>query len=253
MIFPGTTAHVATKDVNRLDGDSANLEQSIGEWKNDYTIASIALSADISPQIGTKTLKVTSRSAPEASQINVWCGAVTGGIPAAASTEYVFSVWVYCTETDRTMDPQLSWYSAANTLLGHTYSNDLPLSVGWSQIVLAGTSPVDTDHVVLKCGYESTVGDVPADEAFYLDAVLFAVGTDPTFEPSLRIVGSLYEEVVPADMPVVFAGDGTPLTVGEGWAGNGYAYNRYDGADSSALLVASFQAGDVPVAAQLPG
>ena len=71
-------------------------------------------------------------------------------------------------------------------------------------------------------------------------------GSDPTFVPSLRIVGTLGETIKPPDMPIVYAADGTPLTVGEGWAGEGVEYTRYDGAVGVGPIVAQFLATDLP-------
>jgi len=84
---------------------------------------------------------------------------------------------------------------------------------------------------------------------YWVDKACVRAGSDPTFVPSLRIVGTLFESfnATPDDPPIVFAADGTPLTVGAGWAGDLYGYSRHDGADTSAPVVARFDPDDIDI------
>ena len=76
---------------------------------------------------------------------------------------------------------------------------------------------------------------------------MFASGTHSSFVPSLRIEGTLGETITPVAMPIVFAADGTPLTVGRSWSGEGFRYTRYDGPVGVGPIVCDFFPDDIPV------
>lgn len=86
-----------------------------------------------------------------------------------------------------------------------------------------------------------TIGCSTAND-YYIGKACLRTGTDPTFVPSLNIVGTIEEIIDPTDMPIAYA-PGSPLTVGDGWAGNGVSYIRNDG--TGGPTVAHFDPEDI--------
>jgi len=115
----------------------------------------------------------------------------------------------------------------------------------WNHVVSPVFVPsASVDNLHVRFTYQPVGGGIPpAAEDVWFDANCCRLGSDGTFFPSLDIVGTLDETINPPDMPIVYV-KGSPLTVGAGWAGDGYEYTRRDGVGGP--IVAQFLPDDLP-------
>jgi len=231
VVFPGSTDHIETEDVNLLDADTAHLVQTIGQWEgvSRCSVADDGIQADGWGQLAATVTDdgTCIFGADDTPDIPIV------GIPAGT---YTWSVEIDNT-TAGTVDTEFVIFVDG----GVTYGEHIDVLPGVARYSITATLPAgDITHLRLY------FGSVLTGDAFKMSKFCFSEGTDPTFVASLNIVGTLGETIKPPDMPIVYAADGTPLTVGEGWAGEGVEYTRYDGAVGVGPIVAQFLASDLP-------
>ncbi len=242
VIFPGPAGnHISTDDVNLLDADTAHFEQSIGGWADLSGATGLTLSNDLVPVFGNTHFKFVG-AAPGPATVVVGTPEGLDGAPVSGDTQYVFSCRA---SADYAADIELrfKWYDAAGVLItqpSSEYAGTVEPDV-WLPISIVQTSPPGAAFARVQ----SYILSALQGQAGYLDAACLREDSDPTFVPSLRIVGTLGETIDPVDMPIGFAADGTPLTVGVVWAGDGYRYTRMDGAVGVGPVVADFNPADI--------
>jgi len=182
--FPGLAGNfISTPDVNLLDADTAHLQQSRGKWAG-FGVGAPVLGSPIAPVFG------------DTCGVSVLAGDLTGiqtpsavstGILAEPNTEYTISISVAGNSAGSPVgELRVLWFDNANGFLG-AGQNDLPYGSDWSRNEITLTSPANTAVCVVRL---LSRGHTSGDE-MYFDAASFRAGSDPTFVPSLRIVGDL--------------------------------------------------------------
>jgi len=232
VVFPGSTDHIETEDVNLLDADTAHMIQS-QPWTG--TTADIV---DLGPQsdgFGAITVTRTSTAGAQVRQTSLPSIPVSG--------DYVVSV-----EIDNPSGATQNFRFQIITNEDGPYVGlnfvDLENTKQWYSVALPTvTTPANAVELWLAYRTETMVGVEFTMRHWMLEA---GTSLSTEFAPSLRIVGTLGETINPVDMPIAYAADGTPLTVGEGWAGEGVEYTRYDGDVGVGPIVAQFLASDLP-------
>jgi len=192
VTFPGTSgAYVSTDDVNLLDADTAHLVQSEGEWDagGAVTIDAAAFGGfALQRTISTGTFW-QARGGPMASTLPVLPNtaySVRGRLKADAANVTDLAFYI-------------QWLDSGGTQISLSNSSLIPVS---------GFAFKDYDAYLSVPGANDIVS--PAGAAFAtiitrwiatastdvsIGSVCFRLGTDPTFKPSLRIVGDLSIEV----------------------------------------------------------
>jgi len=238
--FPGTTDHISTDDANHMDADTAHLEQSIGLWENSTGAATLQQSTDKPPVFGDYVLSWVS-SAGGTCSITAGDDAAPAVVPGQ-TISVSYDLWMPAARG--VVELRVRHYDSGGAYLGSVVVADSTTYPIDERFNLSGTYVVPVNAIAGSLNIRITLTD--AGDVFYASGMCLREGSDPTFVPSLRIVGTLFETIDPVDMPIVFAADGTPLTVGEGWAGYGYRYTRYDGPDDTAPVVCDFNPADLP-------
>ncbi len=250
--FPGLAGnYISTPDVNLLDADTAHLQQSVGLWSGTVTLSGPTLEVDPATMFGNSAA--------------LWTVTATGGNPrgpvsgdglssikVSPSTELSVGIDLRSVQSSVALrrEVKVREFDAAGANLGDTTIQALKEVTDDTYEYVTGTftTKAATEWLAFRVDYREvgSNGFTVTGHQFVVGAVCVRTGSDPTFVPSLRIVGTLFETITPADMPIAFAGDGTPLTVGEGWAGDGYRYIRHDGPDDTAPVVADFNPANLP-------
>jgi len=231
VVFPGSTDHIETEDVNLLDADTAHVQQSVGSWIRETSrIAQPSQSSDLAAAFGSLegTVSVVTAHATTSAAIQD-----AGTAPVTPGITYSITAMIAAAQGGQARI-RIRWLDSGGTRI-----DDSPTTV-------SGVAPAGSVTAQAMIDLGNTGGGLVLGHVYYFDAVCIREGTDPTFVPSLRIVGTLGETIDPPDMPIVYAADGTPLTVGEGWAGEGVEYTRYDGDVGVGPIVAQFLASDLP-------
>ena len=236
IIFPGSPGvNVSTPDTNLLDADTAHVQQSVGTWSA-FAGAAITQSQDVPPVFGDYEIKSAGLSGANAGFRSVTTA------PAISAGDWVFSCWIYSTQQLNTaVDNRLRMLVTGGDVNQEKFQAVAPNT--WTHVEVPFTSAAGVAADTLDL-YAQVLG-LTQDTDIYLDAACLRSGSDGTFVPSLRIVGSLFETKEPSDVPIAFAADGTPLTVGDNWSGSLRRYARHDGPDGNAPVVAEVLPDDV--------
>ncbi len=198
--FPGLAGnYISTPDVNLLDADTAHLQQSIGSWKHLLNTQNIALSSAVAPEFGDSVL-VFESAAASVVIVQTATGVDAVSLPA---DDVAVSVRVMSPTGDALgLDWQLFTDAGANAGEGSFDSIPSPPAGEW--VTLSGTLATAAGlRLAIRVSHSVSAADVPC----YVDKVIIREGTDPTFVPSLRIVGSVRQEL---DVNIA---DWTPATI----------------------------------------
>jgi len=230
---------VSTEDINLFDADTAHLQQSRGTWDAG------AIAPDTSsPGLYGDNVAQMARTGANAVATTAQG---TGGAPVKPSTQHSISVWMKAdADADfalTLMDFDAGGAQGLGAEVGRT--PNVPANT-WVEVVgLASTTGDAAFAAVRLRGYlPGTSSNNPDTVNYEWKQVSLREGTDPTFYPSLWIAGTLDETVDPVGMSIGYAGDGTPLTVGESWAGEAVSYIRRDGV--AGPVTASLDVADIP-------
>jgi len=240
VVFPGSTDHIETEDVNLLDADTAHGAQSVGRWEQFQAMTNPVTVPSPDAPVGPNVFQAAAST--DTASGRIWAGEDSAAVTAA--TEYTFAVDLLAAAASRTGTAFFYWYDSGGGYLSNSSGSGVSLVNGtWTRVSLTATAPASVASVGVRF---YVTGGMLSGEVLQWRSPICAEGTDTTFVPSLRIVGTLGETIDPVDMPIVYAADGTPLTVGEGWAGEGVEYTRYDGDVGVGPVVAQFLASDLP-------
>lgn len=238
VIFPGTPGvNVSTPDANLLGANSAHIVQ-----RNPWAGAGIAL-VDEGPQPdGWGQLSATVTAAGNGSM------RATAGVPAPvdyflpATYRVIFSLDDLVAAGDRTFR---ALFGGDTLIVAPTVNVSPSPTPQW--VIIDGTNGDALTH--RDMWIETRAWD--GTETFKISKIMLTADTSLTgFVPSLRIEDTLGETIDPPGMPIGYADDGTPLTVGESWAGNGVLYQRHDGDTATGPIVCEFDAADAGNAVQ---
>jgi len=232
--FPGTTDHVATDDINSLDSDTSHNFQSKGTWANISGLIAITNEPDAGTYSGM-AIKAVSVAAGDNRRM------ATDQYSVTAGETYAFGLLAMTVAAaPRLVRLEVAWFDSGGGANGTANTEFTDIGSTWTEIGAAWTAPALTffARIVIWIRLASDAGD----ELWVGDSVI-REGTDHTFIPSLDIVGTLDETIDPPAMPIVYA-KGSPLTVGAGWAGDGYEYTRRDGVGGP--VVCQFLPDDLP-------
>ncbi len=185
--FPDSPGNYAdTPGTNLLvDADTAHLQQSVGKWKVSLGFTAPALSTDLPPVFGDTHLVVVG-TVDGTGSLETADG--VDGTPVAASTEYTFAASAGTDQAGTTVNNLLFQYRSDGSYIGlTTIDSSLPVTVDdWGVISASFTTGADTAFVMFRLNFANVV-----DGRYYVDAVSVREGTDPTFIPSLKVVGDL--------------------------------------------------------------
>jgi len=241
VIFDGSPgSHISTEDINILEADLAHCQQSVVGWVSGGGMENIRQSTDIAPVFGDFHGAYTSTTDGVAFVIGGRWNFHPTSIPGNALITGIASL-AGVTAAGSTFEIRFSWVDASGASLGTSDVTQIPMPSEFTEVVLQATSPSTAAFTQLQL----IARDVEIGDELYFDACMVAEGSYPTFVPSLRIVGTLGETIDPVDMPIGYAADGTPLTVGDSWLGDGYRYTRMDGAVGVGPVVADFNPADI--------
>jgi len=183
VTFPGVNGNsITTPDVNLLDADTAHVSQSLGDWNVRGTLSAREQSQAITPVFGDYHGLMSFGAGYNGV-------ATTGGLaafPVIASTVYTASVSFASPTVGLTSLIELHWFDSGGVQLSYDFEEITP-TAGWQRHHVTATAPANavTASVWLSNGGGSGAGTL------YWDAACLREGSDPTFVPSLRIVGDL--------------------------------------------------------------
>jgi len=194
VIFPGTAGnYISTDDVNLADADTAHLEQSIGEWVPNGGSGAISLSNAIAPLFGNSHGFIGAGTGYPFARTGEFAAgngfAVTPGLSYSASLG--LSASVAGQARIQVFYKDAAWVDTAASIEDKKAYTVDELT---EYTVDMGIAPPLTTHIWLQTTWYAPDGTtLPSriDTEFYFDALCVREGSDPTFVPSLRIVGDL--------------------------------------------------------------
>ncbi len=172
--FPGTAGnYISTDSVNLLDGDTANLQQSKGQWIKSANAALPVLDASIPAKYGDNSMKVVADGS----------GIVVAQFttPVVVSGEHTFSIWCYTDVPDRQVFIRFGGTPDSASV-------NLPVDT-WTQVSVTKTTAGGLTTIRFRNSDGST-SPVNGD-TLWIDAACLRTGSDPAFVPSSLIVGNL--------------------------------------------------------------
>lgn len=191
--LPGTTSnYMSTADTNLLDADTAHIAQSKAGWRNQVSTDGGTITAVSDSQFGPNVLRFVCDGA-SATIVNSGAQAAWNK-PISPSTEYTLSTWIRSVVGSNWTRPTIQWYNGASYLSSSLGSYVEAPEGEWVQGTVTATSPATATNCVLQVSYSANQpGTNPptAGDTYDLSAVCLRTGSDPTFVPSLRIVGDL--------------------------------------------------------------
>ena len=178
-------------DVNLLDADTAHLQQSIGTWLHASGSTGPTLASDIPPIFGTFHGKTSTSTGAD---VRLRTALGVDGQPALPDTVYSVSAYLArgSTSTPGTnVRLRTTFYDAGGVAIQETLRDPVPLPVAneWVHVTMLELSPPLTEFVGMSVAWIG--GGLQIGDELYWDANLIAERSDPTFVPSLRIVGNL--------------------------------------------------------------
>jgi len=189
--FPGVSGeYVSSADINICDGDTAHAHQSVGLWRADTGAPAPVLSADHAYFGDTSLLYTMNGTSTRFGSTLVG----TGNIPVAAGLDYTTEVRMWTDEADREafIIPRI-WEDT--TYIGDFGFTVVPLIPGqWTVVPTptgTATAPADNLQFRLYVRKQSDESSPVDGEKMWVDAASVVQGPDPSFVPSLRIVGDL--------------------------------------------------------------
>ncbi|GAG02708.1 unnamed protein product, partial [marine sediment metagenome] len=204
--------YLSTPDVNLMDADTAHTYQSRGTYTfgaivNDSASWSGRMNSFDYPGAGTEFPTILT---PVASM--------------SAATEYSSTGLLKALDWSKVNSVQITiqWRDSAGSPISVTNGPVVSNPVSDQIMVVTGISPALTTEAAV---YMTIVLNDAVTMRFSDNCI--REGADATFTPSLDIVSTLFEDKVDAAMPLGYAADGTPLTLGVLWAGDAVHYRRY--------------------------
>lgn len=192
--LPGLAGNfLSTPDTNLADADQAHLQQSLATWgPNDSGSGNQALSTDLTPVFGDFHGEISVIGTPASTALSSGAGRIQSVKP---STVYRGSLYVAPEVADREMRLVVIWRDSGGGYLSQETGAWTPVVAGQFTQIEAGVAPSNpaTALAQITATIRPTggVGNLTAGEKYYWDAGCLREGTDPTFVPSLNIVGVL--------------------------------------------------------------
>ncbi len=188
--FPGVAGnYISTPDENVLpDADTAHGQQGTGVWVTASGLQSMSVeAAPQKPPYGATVLMATGVT-PGGTSIQVRSGVNGADAPAVVAGEtYSWSMYVFTGNADREVNMRLRWSDGTSV---QPAQEAVPVGV-WTRFHATGVAPAGVTSVECHIRFHAAAGNVGDGEIFYMSTGVLRTGSDPTFLPSLRIVGGL--------------------------------------------------------------
>jgi len=199
-------SYLSTPDINLLDADTAHLQQSIGDWQPIALTTTPTLSTDVAPEYGLFTMKVV---ADETFTGLMQVATADDTVLIVGDSTYSLLVRLRAMSDDAwRAQTRLVWYNSVGSQIGVT-----PEGVGnggteFFEISVNGVAPATAATAKIELRLGNTAGHTTIGDTFYVDVACVRTDTDPSFVPSLRIVGDLDMEARVAPTLATPAGSG---------------------------------------------
>lgn len=189
--FPGLSGSYANvDDVNVIDANTAHIEQSIGLWEDAFqTAAIVKISSGEPPIIGSFVMRWYQGVADNEEAYLRTSVANADLVPkVTAGIEYTYSVHFHPGISNASqIAVGIVWRDGTGSAISTDLSPFQAINGEWTQYSITATAPANAESVQLLLRPKG----LDKSQFVYADAICLREGPDPTFIPSLHIVGDI--------------------------------------------------------------
>jgi len=190
VTFPGLAGnYISTPDTNILDADSAHCYQSIGNWQSRSGTSNVQLVTGVAgASMGGNVLQFDGTT--DGAQSLKFFNVPTDPPVVTVGVGYVAAVRLRTLSgVAKSGHLVMEYYTDAGGFVGQTPGGSVTLPSGGSFVTMSVSSTAPTNAGVARMVVY--VDDGLVGEQTQIDVAVIREGSDPSFVPSLRIVGDL--------------------------------------------------------------